>query len=186
LCSSVNYFKVLLCVNEALSVCSNDPQNADVIRTKILNLHNAARKAIVSVDGLEQSDKSKLPGSRNLFKVTYDCFLEGLAMIAASNCPGKPRSDHIAGEKAVNYAIKRRVSEAPADGAAYVKALEEAMAKWVDYRYEGVLDKNVTYKDAAMEPYANIIYNNTVAVGCSTIYCPNKKRISTACIYSGK
>ncbi|RCN48487.1 hypothetical protein ANCCAN_05483 [Ancylostoma caninum] len=65
---------VFLFINEVLSntpkaVCSNEPPAADVVRTKCLKLHNDARKAIVSPDGVEQSDGSKLPGSKNLFKI---------------------------------------------------------------------------------------------------------------------
>ncbi|EYC26205.1 hypothetical protein Y032_0010g1019 [Ancylostoma ceylanicum] len=182
---------VLLCINELLSltsgsVCSSDPQDADKIRTEVLKSHNAARKEIVSADGVQQSDGTKLPGSKNLFKITYDCLLEGFAMIAVQGCPNKLKTDSTPRDKAVNYAYKRGQTTAPADDAAYLDALKEAMAEWLDSRYEDNLDKNVTYKNEGMAPYANIIYNNTIAVGCSVFYCPRNKRIATACVYNAK
>ncbi|RCN48489.1 hypothetical protein ANCCAN_05485 [Ancylostoma caninum] len=117
---------------------------------------------------------------------SYDCSLEGLAMTIVSDCPSKPTLTFVPATKSVNYAVKRAVNAEPADDNEYATILGEAVEEWLDYQYEAVLDKNVTYEDEAMVPYANIIYNNTISVGCSTLYCANKKRTATACIYSAK
>ncbi|KIH65583.1 SCP-like protein [Ancylostoma duodenale] len=196
LCKMVNLLLVLLCVGIALSqgpvtVCTNDPQDADVVRTEFLKGHNKLRKDLIDVK-LVQDDEEKLPGSKNMFKITYDCFLEGLALTTLSGCPSKPKLDFIntmGGEKSVNYAVIRGIdtNNPPQAEADYVPYIKTAVADWVNYMYEDNLDiKTVAYKNAAMEPFANMIYNKTIAVGCSPLYCADKKRVAVSCVYNAK
>ncbi|EYC26187.1 hypothetical protein Y032_0010g1007 [Ancylostoma ceylanicum] len=76
LCFSITFpLKLLLWVNEASSQfpkrhrragCSNDP--TDAFRKTVLEAHNKIRKDIVG-NNVVQEDETKLPGSKNLFKI---------------------------------------------------------------------------------------------------------------------
>ncbi|KAL6731465.1 hypothetical protein Aduo_002330 [Ancylostoma duodenale] len=159
---------VILCIHEATphrpkAVCSNNPSDADVFRRTLLSTHNAARKHIVSKLGMVQRDGTHLPGSKNLFKMTYDCDLEGIAMTIVQDCPRKPDPRYVPSGKSVNYEVRRLVNDEPGSDVAYT---------------------NET-KKKAIEPYANIIYHKTLAVGCMIHWCSSKK-LATSCIYSGK
>ncbi|EYC26211.1 hypothetical protein Y032_0010g1023 [Ancylostoma ceylanicum] len=186
---------VLLCISGASSQqpkagCSNTP--TDPIREAVLTNHNNIRKKIVGdpngapTDRVEQDDATFLPGSKNLFMITYDCGLEGLAMTAAADCPSKPKLDYIPAEKSVNHKIERSATK-PQNDNEYAEAVKRAVEDWYDSHYEDNLDpKTVIYQNEAMEPFANIIYKNTIAVGCAVQWCDARKRLVTACVYNAK
>ncbi|RCN47297.1 hypothetical protein ANCCAN_06585 [Ancylostoma caninum] len=107
-------------------------------------------------------------------------------MTVAAGCPSKPKLDYVPAGKSVNYAIQRGVQNKPTQDSDFETAVQDAVDKWYDYRFEDNLDtKTVLYQNEAMEPFANIIYKNTIAVGCAIIYC-DTKRIATACVYNDK
>ncbi|KAL6732563.1 hypothetical protein Aduo_003313 [Ancylostoma duodenale] len=180
---------VILCIHEAFTirprtVCSDDPAAADLVRRKLLETHNAERKNIIN--GVEQEDGTTLPGSKNLFKVTYDCDLEGVAMTVVRDCPSDPDLSHVPVGKAVNYAIRRHVENALGSDQAYADEMEVVVGEWANYRFDANLDTStVIYDDEIMEPYANIIYNKTLAIGCTIMWC-SSKRLAAACVYSDK
>ncbi|RCN48486.1 hypothetical protein ANCCAN_05482 [Ancylostoma caninum] len=194
LCIMLNVLLVILCIDAAfsqLTVCTNEPKDADVVRTEFLKGHNQVRKSLVDLK-LEQDDGETLLGSKNMFKITYDCFLEGLALTTLSGCPSEPKLDFIntmGGEKSVNYAVIRGIdtNNPPKAEAEYVPYIKTAVADWANYMYEDNLDiKTVAYKNEAMEPFANMIYNTTIALGCSPLYCAEKKRVAVSCVYNAK
>ncbi|EYC26202.1 hypothetical protein Y032_0010g1016 [Ancylostoma ceylanicum] len=156
----LNLLLVFLCVGAAFSqvtVCTNDPKDTDVIRTSFLDGHNTLRKELIGQTGLVQADGEKLPGSRNMFKITYDCYLEGLALTTMSGCGSKPELAFV-GQKSVNYVVIRGIDpkKPPKTEADYVPYIKQAVADWANYMYDDNLDiKTVIYKESAMEPFAN-------------------------------
>ncbi|RCN48493.1 hypothetical protein ANCCAN_05489, partial [Ancylostoma caninum] len=153
---------VFLIIGEAFSqkipreVCSDPLDANDKIRNKFVKGHNDVRKEIVSPNGMTQDDGSTLPGSKSLFAVTYDCYLEGIALTVVAGCPSHPKLDNVPAGKAVNYALDRGAQK-PANEDAYVIEVGKAIDEWKDYRFEGNLDpKTVKYENEAMAPFANV------------------------------
>ncbi|RCN48492.1 SCP-like protein [Ancylostoma caninum] len=192
----ISLLLVLLCINAAFStkpttVCSEDPgdETADPVRGGSLKEHNQVRLDLIG-GNLALSDGTKLLGSKNMFKITYDCYLEGLAMMAVAGCPSKPNLDHLPEDVSINYAITRGVepAEVPANETAYYNEhIKPALAEWLDYINEDTLDVKTTIYDAeAMEPFANMIYKNTTKVGCVPLYCVDRKRLVVGCVYNSK
>ncbi|EPB69402.1 hypothetical protein ANCCEY_11500 [Ancylostoma ceylanicum] len=123
-----------------------------------------------------------------MFKITYDCYLEGLALTTMSGCGSKPELAFV-GQKSVNYVVIRGIDpkKPPKTEADYVPYIKQAVADWANYMYDDNLDiKTVIYKESAMEPFANMIYNKTIAVGCSPQYCADKRRVVVSCVYNAK
>ncbi|RCN48485.1 SCP-like protein [Ancylostoma caninum] len=107
-------------------------------------------------------------------------------MTVVRDCPSDPDLTHVPADKSVNYAIRRHVENALGSDQAYADEMEVVIAEWVNYRFDANLDINtVIYDDEIMKPYANIIYNETLAIGCTIMWC-SSKRLAAACVYSDK
>ncbi|RCN47298.1 SCP-like protein [Ancylostoma caninum] len=183
---------IILFINGAFSTdpykaCENgEPDVNDAIRKGALDIHNEFRVNLTK-KLLLQDNGEALPGSKSMFKLTYDCALEGLAMTTLSGCQSKPKMDYIPAGKSLNYAIVRNVAPLPAD-AAIAEMIKATAEEWAETRYDDIIDeKTVTYNNTDLEPFANMIYHKTMTVGCGTMYCSGpKNRLAIACVYDAK
>ncbi|KIH64369.1 hypothetical protein ANCDUO_05320 [Ancylostoma duodenale] len=153
------FLLVLLCIGsvsaqDPKAVCVDvTPDAADKVRTAFLRWHNKLREAIVKQQ-VDQDVGDNLLGSRSLFKLNYDCSLEGLAMTTIpTGCTHKPNLGSIPAGKSVNYKV---VPTNDADAANRPKMIRSAVEHWYDSHYEDNLDDTVTYNNDRMEPFANV------------------------------
>ncbi|EPB69405.1 SCP-like protein [Ancylostoma ceylanicum] len=80
------------------------------------------------------------------------------------------------------------LGDKPVQDSDYEREVQEVMNMWY-IRYDVNLDpKTVIYEDTSifMEWFANIIYNNTIAVGCAFVYCEDQKQLAFACVYNAR
>ncbi|KAL6732558.1 hypothetical protein Aduo_003308 [Ancylostoma duodenale] len=171
--------------NFSIACINGEPDPNDAIRKGALEIHNEIRKNLIKKT-LLQDNGDPFPGTKSMFKLTYDCALEGLAMTTFSGCQSKPKMDYIPAGKSLNYAIERKVASLPAD-AAIADMIKAAAEEWAETRFDGVIDeKTVVYDNEDLGPFANMIYHKTMTVGCGTMYCSDKKRLAVACLYDAK
>ncbi|KAL6731466.1 hypothetical protein Aduo_002330 [Ancylostoma duodenale] len=93
-----------------------------------------------------QRDGTHLPGSKNLFKMTYDCDLEGIAMTIVQDCPRKPDPRYVPSGKSVNYEVRRLVNDEPGSDVAYTNETKKVVAHWINYSFDDNLDTNTVRK----------------------------------------
>ncbi|EYC26208.1 hypothetical protein Y032_0010g1022 [Ancylostoma ceylanicum] len=186
---------VFLFINEASAqaattaspyvACTNGDPTNDIIRETALKVHNDLRLALIE-NKVDQDSGDKFPGSKSMFKMTYDCALEGLAMTTLSDCSSKPKVDYLPPTMSLNYARTRAETLPPDPDIADM--IKDAAGEWADTRYDvtEIDEKTLVYENTDMEPFANMIYTNTTTVGCGTMFCSKKKRLAIACLYDSK
>ncbi|KAK6731368.1 hypothetical protein RB195_007691 [Necator americanus] len=165
----------------ARSVCSNPPRGDDKIRKAFLEGHNKIRQELAT--GGIDDDMGTLPGSTSLFMLSYNCELEVPALRASSACESESNTPGVIEGKSVNYGIARGHNAAPSDDEAVVD-IEKLLEKWKETRYNVNFDKTtVIYESEDAAPFARIVYNKSISLGCAVTHC-GPKRTAYACAYS--
>ncbi|KAK6731209.1 hypothetical protein RB195_007584 [Necator americanus] len=165
----------------ARSVCSNPPRPDDKIRKAFLEGHNKIRQELAT--GPMDDDGGALPGSTSLFMLSYNCELEIQALVASSACESESNTPSDIEGKSINYGITRGNIDAPSDDQA-VDDIEKLLEKWKETRYNVNFDKTtVIYESEDAAPFARIVYNKSISLGCAVFQCV-PKRTAYACAYS--
>ncbi|RCN47290.1 SCP-like protein, partial [Ancylostoma caninum] len=161
-------------------VCSDTI--TDLFRLEIMAAHNALRGQLARGE-IEQDDGSKLKGSKTLFKLNYDCTLEGLAMAAVpTNCARQPAMDLNPLGRSQNLAAVTANND-PSTGQPLQTAINSATTLWAERLHVELL-KNPIYTNERMAPFANMIYNNSLSMGCMGYYCSAQTKTAIVCVYS--
>ncbi|EYC26238.1 hypothetical protein Y032_0010g1034 [Ancylostoma ceylanicum] len=151
-------------------------------RLEILSAHNNLRGRLARGE-IEQDDGSKLKGSKTLFKFNYDCNLEALAMAAIPvDCSRRPAIDLSPLGRSQNLAIVA-VTGDPSKIPILQATVNAAIFTWAD-RLNVDLLKNPTYTNKRMAPFANMIYNQSLSLGCMGYYCSAGAKTAIVCVYS--
>ncbi|KAK6731378.1 hypothetical protein RB195_007695 [Necator americanus] len=165
----------------ARSVCANPPRGDDKIRKAFFEGHNKIRQELAT--GLMDDDGGALTGSTSLFMLSYNCELEIQALVASSACESESNTPGDVEGKSVNYGIARGNIAAPSDDQA-VDDIKEILEKWKETRYNVNFDKTtVIYESEDAAPFARIVYNKSISLGCAVFQC-GPKRTAYACAYS--
>ncbi|CAJ0597511.1 unnamed protein product [Cylicocyclus nassatus] len=166
-------FFILLRDGEAAAACRLAASEA------ALEQHNLLREKVASRQ-LDKATYGDLPGSKNLFKLKYDCTNEGLALATIGN---KCKHSNIymdkigRGENFITYPLQTKPKPAQ-----LATLFENAVEDW-SLTVKNPLSADVLYTDTSMEPFANMIYNKTLKIGCAYLFCKNQGKVALACVY---
>ncbi|ETN73085.1 SCP-like protein [Necator americanus] len=167
--------------NLVRTVCSNPPREEDKVRLAFQSEHNNYRRSLAT--GTVDDDGGTLPGSRSLFMMSYNCELELQAFTVTSACKSQSNTPGAIQGISINYGIIRDNIAAPSDDKA-VQDIHTLMTKWTETRYEYNFNKTtVIYGNKDTAPFARIVYNKSISLGCTITQCAPRKT-AYACAYS--
>ncbi|CAJ0595456.1 unnamed protein product [Cylicocyclus nassatus] len=153
---------------------------SSALEDKIVQLHNEVRQGVAQREYGEI--KYSKVGSKNMFALSYDCSLQGLASASITSCKcDKSFADtfgySIVCEKAIISGTK---------AAQIQDAYETTIEGWRDDAKDDIpLPLSAaTYTSNVPENFANMIYYKSLRVGCSHEICG--KRALIACVYNKK
>ncbi|ETN86241.1 hypothetical protein NECAME_01369 [Necator americanus] len=162
-------------------VCSNPPRPDDKVRLEFQTQHNNYRTNLAT--GTVDDAGGTLPGSTSLFMMSYNCELEIQALTVTSACDTQSNTPTVIGGNSINYGIIHSHPGAPSDDDA-VKDIQALMTKWMETSYEYNFDKKtVIYGSEDAGPFARIVYNKSISLGCAITQCAARKT-AYACAYS--
>ncbi|CAJ0597502.1 unnamed protein product [Cylicocyclus nassatus] len=168
-------FFILLREGEAAAACRLAAKASEAA----LEQHNLLREKVASRQ-LDKAIYGNLPGSKSLFKLKYDCTNEGLALATIGNkCKHSSiYMDKVGrGENFITYRLKTNPKPEQ-----LAELFEYAVEDW-SLTVENPLSADVVYTDTTMEPFANMIYNKTLKIGCAYLFCKDQGKVALACVY---
>ncbi|WKX88531.1 hypothetical protein Q1695_008289 [Nippostrongylus brasiliensis] len=123
------------------------------------------------------ANNKKLPGSRAMFELTWSCELELIAAVNTIGC----KKVFLPEGTSMNYLMVPFMDVPFGKGV----LLSFAMADWKKNSLHIGMDDDVTFTDASLEEFANMIYYKSIAVGCSYSACPFPPQSEAiACVFS--
>ncbi|KAK6731082.1 hypothetical protein RB195_007507 [Necator americanus] len=152
------YNTVPLAVTGRIKECDESAIAGDEYRTLFLQAHNNYRLALANGSS-RGARKTKLPGSKSLFKFNYNCQLELLASAVALDCQYGPSLNLNDIGYSQNFRRHEGVTHSILDS---VNNLEDhfnnALYNWwytVETEILGPIGSKVIYKEDGMEEFAN-------------------------------
>ncbi|CAJ0595411.1 unnamed protein product [Cylicocyclus nassatus] len=174
-------FEWLLLLSSCILVNSQCNLN-DPYGKLLLELHNRIRQGIARGKAMIDGETIAFGGNgtRNLFAMSYDCVLVGLAYAVIADCRIN-KEIKMALDLAVNAAMIRTGTTKAHVRQAYVYAFED----WLGTASLPLRD--AMYTDEAIEPFANMIYHKSLRMGCAHQICGrSNNKLAIACAYSKK
>ncbi|CAJ0595461.1 unnamed protein product [Cylicocyclus nassatus] len=144
---------------------------------------NLLRKHFATRD-VKKAAYGSLPGTKNMFKLNYDCTLENFAKATISvDCTQNTRFDSKLLGFGTNFYSEVYIGTAPND-TIIKRYYEFAVDEWsMADSTSPPFGTDMIYKNESAASLANMIYYKTLAVGCAHKYCSERKYISVACVY---